>query len=707
MDADRNLLFGVLALQAELLDANQFIQACTLWTTRKETSLADLLLELGWITSTDKGDVERLTRRKLHKHGSNVKAGLATLPDDIKRSLAALEDRDIDHSLAGLPPPDAPFLAATVDYVPQPRQRYVLSRLHATGGVGRVWLALDSELGREVALKELRPERAGDTALWARFLREAQITGQLEHPGIVPVYELAKRPDTHQPFYTMRFVKGRTLRETARAHHQKRATGQADPLDLLALLNAFVTVCNTVAYAHSRGVIHRDLKGQNVVLGDFGEVVVLDWGLAKHIALVEREERSAAITLDEEQSSDASLTVQGQALGTPAYMAPEQAAGRVDLIGPCTDVYGLGAILYEILTGQAPFTGADMKEVLRKVREEEPVRPCTVNADVPSALETACLRALAKTPAERHASATDLAQEVQRWQEVQRRQAEEERDRFFTLSLDMLCIAGFDDRFRRLNPAFERTLGFTIEQLMAEPFFSFVHPEDRAVTLTEMQKLATGAETIVFENRYRCRDGSYKWLLWTATPFLSQQLIYAAARDITERKRTEAALRESEELYRSVIASLQEGIVLVDGNGSIQACNASAEQILGLSADQLMGLRAVDPRWRAIHEDGSPFPGEAFPVMVTLRSGKPCSNVVMGVYKPSGELTWIAINSRPLTRPDEAVPYAVVASFEDITVRKQIEERLRQMAEELASCKGQRLPAEGSLPDKGAARGPK
>src|SRR5262249_53066045 len=125
------------------------------------------------------------------------------------------------------------------------RQRYVLSRLHATGGIGRVWLALDSELGREVALKELRPERAGDSARWARFLREAQITGQLEHPGIVPVYELATWPDTRQPFYAMRFVKGRTLCETARAHHQKRAAGQADPLDLLALLNAFVTVCNT------------------------------------------------------------------------------------------------------------------------------------------------------------------------------------------------------------------------------------------------------------------------------------------------------------------------------------------------------------------------------------------------------------------------------------------------------------------------------
>src|SRR5262249_32656076 len=192
--------------------------------------------------------------------------------------LAALADPDIQGSLADLPPTDP--LAATVDFVPGPPERYLLTRLHATGGIGRIWLARDRELGRDAALKELRPERAGNATVAARFLQEARITGQLEHPGIVPVYELARRPDA-QPFYTMRFVNGRTLTEAARAYHDKRRAGQAESLELLTLLGAFVTVCNTVAFAHSRGVLHRDLKGQNVVLGDFGEVVVLDWGLAK------------------------------------------------------------------------------------------------------------------------------------------------------------------------------------------------------------------------------------------------------------------------------------------------------------------------------------------------------------------------------------------------------------------------------------------
>src|SRR6266699_2017361 len=186
-----------------------------------------------------------------------------------------------------------------------------------------VWLARDSQLGRDVALKDLRPEQAHNAALCARFLKEAQITGQLEHPGIVPVYELARRVGTGHPFYTMRFVKGRTLNEAACAYHQKRAAGQADSLEFLALLNAFVVVCKTVAYAHSRGVIHRDLKGQNVIVGDFGEVVVLDWGLAKLVDRHAEETQTAAVSLDRQASGSVDLTRQGDTLGTPAYMAPE------------------------------------------------------------------------------------------------------------------------------------------------------------------------------------------------------------------------------------------------------------------------------------------------------------------------------------------------------------------------------------------------
>src|SRR5262249_9356761 len=147
-----------------------------------------------------------------------------------------------------------------------------------------------------------RPELADNATLRSRFLREAQITGQLEHPGIVPVYELGRRPDDGGTFYTMRFLKGRTLSKAARAYHHKRVAGQDEPLELLSLLNALIVVCNTIAYAHARGIIHRDLKGQNVILGDFGEVVVLDWGLAKLVNQPEAVEvETVAVQIEQQE----------------------------------------------------------------------------------------------------------------------------------------------------------------------------------------------------------------------------------------------------------------------------------------------------------------------------------------------------------------------------------------------------------------------
>ena len=209
--------------------------------------------------------------------------------------------------------------------------------------------------------------------LWSRFLEEAQITGQLEHPNIVPVYELVRPADGHQPFYTMRFVKGRTLTEAIRAYHD--AAGRARPARSTSMtpLNAFVGVCNAVAYAHSRGVIHRDLKGQNVVLGDFGEVIVLDWGLAK---LVDRPEETLTPAGDRRAPTRGrDATMQGQALGTPAYMAPEQAEGRGtgSTAGPTSTAWGRSSTRSSPARRRS--TGDDTAEVLRKVSTRPPRRP--------------------------------------------------------------------------------------------------------------------------------------------------------------------------------------------------------------------------------------------------------------------------------------------------------------------------------------------
>ncbi|HXI51962.1 MAG TPA: protein kinase, partial [Candidatus Saccharimonadales bacterium] len=429
MDADHSFLYGVVALQAGLVDSQQFnevIHASMEWDAQRDGPFVDLLIQRGWIRPGDRAHLDYLVERKLQGHAGDAKASVASVTHEIEHSLGSLRSDGVQRSLAVSPRAENSMPSATgVSPTSPGADRYALTKLHATGGIGRVWMARDSQMGRDVALKELRPEQADDAVLRARFLREAQITGQLEHPGIVPVYELARRPDTGRPFYTMRLVKGRTLSEAAEAYHQKRAAGQADPVEFSTLLYAFVVVCKTIAYAHSRGVIHRDLKGQNVVIGDFGEVVVLDWGLAKLVDQSEADFETSAVSMDHQETERLDLTRHGDALGTPAYMAPEQAGGRLELIDRRTDVYGLGALLYQLLTGRPPFNGTTVGELLKKVEAEEPVPPQDVWAEVPPTLQAACLRALAKQPSARFASAGELAHEVEQWQEVQRKKAED------------------------------------------------------------------------------------------------------------------------------------------------------------------------------------------------------------------------------------------------------------------------------------------
>ena len=421
MSAERQLLFAVLAFESELLDLAQLTSACREWAEDKSKLLSDLLVERGWLTPKNREFIDELVDRKLAKHQHDSRVTLnSVVRGDVCDAIQQVDDSDIRQSLGQWPASDLRLIETMVETPLSPDEllaRYSWIKEIAKGGLGRVWLARDNHLAREVALKELRPERAealGNQAV-RRLLKEAQITGQLQHPNIVPVYEMHRGS---RPFYVMKLVKGETLTKAIRRHHQQRRDGRRDPLSLPHLLNAFVKICDALEYAHSRGIIHRDLKPDNISLGDYGEVIVLDWGLAKLVGSLEVE--TEPVQLTEDALSPPSQA--GANLGTLHYMSPEQARGQVELLDRQTDIYGLGTILFEILTDRPPHGPptpvADktyIPTLLEQIATSDTPRARDHEPSVSPALDAICAQAMASQKSERYGTVEQLARDVQRF----------------------------------------------------------------------------------------------------------------------------------------------------------------------------------------------------------------------------------------------------------------------------------------------------
>ena len=262
---------------------------------------------------------------------------------------------------------------------------YELLEEIARGGMGVVFKARQTSLNRIVALKMILAGQLASEADVERFHTEAEAAAQLDHPGIIPIFEIGEHEEQH--YFSMALVDGESLAK-------KLADGPLPTRDAAELVR---TVAQSVQYAHDRGVIHRDLKPANILIDENGQPRITDFGLAKRV------------------DADSGLTGTGQVLGTPSYMPPEQAGGETEKIGPLSDVYSLGAILYTLLAGRPPFQAASPMETLIQVLQREPVSPRDLNDEIPRDLETICLKCLEKEPGRRYRSADELVDELQRF----------------------------------------------------------------------------------------------------------------------------------------------------------------------------------------------------------------------------------------------------------------------------------------------------
>ena len=435
--SDVNLMFGILALQMDFIDRDQLIEAMQAWLLDKSRTLGQILVDRGDLPPPLRDTIDQLVATRLPQSPSP-----ATDPSELtvafegSKEPLRLQEASREHTRSHTPSGSRPSTNSGSRVVQQMAApgadqcfgepttesgRFERLKLHEEGGLGTVWVANDRELDRKVAVKEMKERFADDEHSRRRFVLEAEITGGLEHPGVVPVYGFGRYRDG-RPFYAMRFIRGTSLRDAIQQFHQtdwRHATGtETREIAMRRLLTRFLDVCNTIYYAHRRGILHRDIKPSNIMLGEYGETLVVDWGLAKTVGRFEEPSDSSLpseSTLMPSASDKVTDTVLGHAIGSPPYMSPEQAAGEQEHLGPSTDIYSLGSTLYTMLTNVRPFEGESTDEILNKVRAGVVRRPRDIKPNTPKPLESICLKAMALRPVDRYPTVRHLVRDLEQF----------------------------------------------------------------------------------------------------------------------------------------------------------------------------------------------------------------------------------------------------------------------------------------------------
>ncbi len=476
--------------------------------------------------------------------------------------------------------------------------RYSTIRAHAKGGLGMVFLAQDHELEREVALKVIQPQFISNLASSTRFLLEAKLTGRLEHPGIVPIYGLGQYPDG-RPFYAMRFIQGKSFQEEIETFHRANPVKNSrtfDSRDFRGLIRRFIDVCNAIHYAHEKGVIHRDIKPANVMLGNYGETLVVDWGLAKLLQPNAQSPMTENGSLPKFSEQSTSSTLDGDVMGTPLYMSPEQALGNNSELTVSSDIYSLGATLFVLITGAKPVEGNSRHDLLDNVRKgriqyvRDKVPRC------PRALDAICRRAMARETADRYPSAKLLAEDLDRWMADEAVQALKGRESWVELSGRLMR------RYRNWTVSVSvALLLITLTSILAAFFVNDARRKEHQA-LNEASQYRQDALS-----RYRMsRDAIDSWLVnssealtyFPATQSIRKEMLTRAARDYATLGESTSA--DPELKLESIRAILRVGDIQMDQEEYSGALSNYQKALAALSNEPVTTKETGDLllRWR-------------------------------------------------------------------------------------------------------------